>query len=50
MNLEQYVIHIYATYESEIKRDNRMNKQLENLLKFMVDNGSQTAAAMLEKL
>lgn len=50
MNLEQYVIHIYATYESEIRRNSGMSKQLEDLLRFMVDNGSQTAASMLEKL
>lgn len=50
MNLELFVTHIYDAYQQVIRRDSATNKQLEKVLRFMINNGSQTAAAMIEKL
>ncbi len=50
MNLEQFISYFYAEYETEIWYDMEMNNRVEKLLRFMIKNGSQTAASMIEKL
>ncbi|MBO4818313.1 MAG: ATP-binding protein [Bacteroidales bacterium] len=50
MNLELYVTHIYDSYKREIRTDSGINRELEKVLRFMINNGSQTAAALIEKL
>ena len=50
MNLDLFVIHVYDAYQQVIRRDSATNKKLEKVLRFMINNGSQTAAAMIEKL
>lgn len=50
MNLEQFMVLIHSRYEEEIRREMEMNKRGEKLLRFMIRNGSQMAASMIEKL
>lgn len=50
MNLELFVTYVYHSYQQEIRRNSGTRKNLEVVLRFMIDNGSQAAAAMMEKL
>lgn len=50
LNLEHFVTHIYDAYQQKMRRDSGTNKKMEEVLRFMIRNGSQIAAAIIEKL